>query len=83
MTQQGSMGSTKELVADADFCYQMFASPKAGNTNAAAREGRDPLLNIHANKSPKGRNGRAPRSGTIAKFAILTPLARGVKNRFK
>jgi len=77
------MGSAKELVADADFCCQMFAPPKAGNTNAAAREGRDPLLNIHANKSPKGRNGSAPRSGTIAKFAIFTPLARGVKNRFK
>lgn len=47
------------------------------------RGGRSHLLNKHLNKDPKGQNGRAPRSGIIAVFSILTPSAQGVKNRMQ
>ena len=56
---------------------------KEANVNAAARERRESHGNWHYNKCPKPRTNRAPRSGAIAIFAILTPQAREVKNRAK
>ena len=58
-------------------------SPKAGNANAAAREGHDPFMNTYIIKGPKRRNDCAPRLATIAKIAISTPPERGVENRSK
>ena len=55
-------------------------SPKAGNANTTAREGRGPPINTYIIKGSKGRSNCAPRLAAIAKIVILTPLERGVEN---
>jgi hypothetical protein len=61
------------------------ASSAAGtaNLNAAAQEGREPLINTHQNVRPQPRNNRPTRSSASAVFVILTPLGQGVENRIK
>ena len=49
------------------------------NVDASMREGCDPHDNTYLNNSPEGQSERSPRSGTIAIFAILTPLNKGPK----
>ena len=56
---------------------------EVANVDAVAREGRESHTNTYQNKFPKGRSNRAPRSGAIAIFSILTPPAREVRNRTK
>jgi len=56
---------------------------EAANVNAVAREGHKSHPNTYQNKCPKGQINRAPRSGAIAIFSILTPPAREVENRTK
>ena len=58
----------------------MSTIAKEVNVDAAARERRKSHTLGHHNKCPKFRTNRAPRSGVIAIFAILTPPAREVKN---
>ena len=53
------------------------------NANAVSREGRESHTTTHQNKCPKFRSNRAPRSGAVAIFSILTPPAGEVKNRIK
>jgi len=45
--------------------------------DAFAWERRESNENTYQDNCPKGRSNRAPRSGTIAIFAILTPLEQG------
>jgi len=70
-------------IAISSFHLSASRSPEAGNTDVAARQGRDPFVNAYQNKQPKGRDDSTPRLGAIAIFAILTPLAQGVRNPTK
>ena len=56
---------------------------QGANANAVSREGRESHATTHQNKCPKGRSNRAPGSGAIAIFSILTSPVREVKNRMK
>ena len=55
-------------------------SPKIGDIDAVAREGRIPVAYIRYNKFPKGKNDCALRSGAIAISAILTLWHEGSKS---
>ena len=46
------------------------ASPRAGNANAAAWEGRSLYKGTYLNVCPKAQNNCAPRSGKIAIFVF-------------